>query len=436
MLPQCITLDCSHCTALTEVPLNALPQCEEFYHSGCDALTVFPELVQQDQNFGGLRNSVNISTEELNTHPKKVLRQFTVKIIRSSSGIAIPSVQFYDKNNRPSVGVDLGGLSRHLQSTLFEKLFEKEGSKICLPFKNDEKKRIIPFVSAPSDITDYYAVGKLLGRAYKGSLPIGRHFNSNVFKAMLSLSKKEMPKDFGKLKNIPYPIKEKLFFKLNDSYAFVEKYLNNKKMSKKENEAMVNFIDDDFCFAEDQSQKQKDKILKKTPQKTKLVREKLLKMIAGKENVMKAIIALAGGMQYFLGREWPSKGKGEEIQEKIEGRLDVNFLISNNLAWDAVALNNPNDPNVSKIKTYLEKWLRKLTPSQLRKFVKIVTGSTSLIKKEKIKIVLTENSSAYPRAHTCFYKLDVPVYGHEKILIEKMNYLLAHGLDGTGFSDE
>lgn len=117
----------------------------------------------------------------------------------------------------------------------------------------------------------------------------------------------------------------------------------------------------------------------------------------------------------------------EDFQERIQGELSLKIVV------EALSFTGRSDEKTTQ---FLYHWINGISHLQLRNFVKAVTGSTALRKKDKItvQLITTEEPNRLPTSHTCSMTLDLPItYSDQQSFNKKLDRFIEESLAGTGF---
>jgi len=256
------------------------------------------------------------------------------------------------------------------------------------------------------------------------------YFYSRLFGGLLALSAEDMQAlfsiDIRSWKDLSERILCKIFAGMDPSYAGIAKSENQRNENEKTvYDAFMTIWDDDY----------------NETGKYANLREAIEHHADEHKEVpyaeiIPAIAIIAKGMHSILrNTQWENMTQleAESLSEKIQGMQ----LLSGETVIDQLKWTGPYTETSEQTKTFLKEWLRQANPDDLKRFVKAVTGSTSLTKQSELKMRLytADPPEKLPVSHTCFNTLDLPTtYTNQEILNDKMQKYLEHALAGTGFT--
>jgi len=430
-LPVCTDLNCSRCPLLAALP--PLLACTTLDCSECPLLQGIPELPARATIYSSLNSArLSIALSKLENNPEGVLDQLKEWFSRNRH---FPNIVFLNPDGSPNVGVDIGGLRRHLVSTLFTHLLSKnprrEGST---PLSLFSLRGDFPVQRSEEDAARWETVGKLFAFAYRDQLLTGIHFDPNLFSALFVLLNptEAPPAEEEALKRWKVDRHLKVFFKLSDSYAFAEKALRGERLSEEDGER-YEFLLKDLQNQLDPEKKGIDLLGATTTKETigsvilDSIRAGVLSNTVPYRAMIDASESIARGMESVPGLTRASSA--QELQESIEGKLNKE-IVKESLRIEAF-------PQGVQSPTFLQAWIDRTSDKELVDFVKAVTGSTSLLP-GSTKLNITYDSyheNGLPTAQTCFYLLKLPNYtgarANQESFNERMNEFLANA---TGFT--
>ncbi len=379
--------------------------------------------------------SSDISFELLKNNPEKVLRSLQFKITDGR----LPHIQFLDENQEPTEAIDAGGLSRQLQSTLFENLFNETARTKKLPFYNKkiaDEEGVLPQVRLGqdefgADKKAYHTLGELFAIAATDSLLTGVHFHIGLFGALSSLTRGELKvlskRDINSWKDLPEPVLVKIFASLDPKFAFLTK--SKEQRSKTEGEmfnALMTLYDEDYN--------------ERTAANLREAIENYSKDNADIpfSEIIPAIAFIAQGMFSTLDEyNWKKlvMVTPADLSAKIQGEMITLEKLMENIHWKET-----ESAESKRTITFLKEWLIQAEQTDLNKFYESITGLKSIGKDAKKLIVNlyepeAKESGKLPSSHTCSFALDLPViYSSQEIFNVKMNEFLKNAFYKTGFS--
>ncbi len=417
----CIYCEGSECVSLTTI---ALPIGEKVYLEGCTNLTEIPPLLRcrvlniRDcpnlsavpvvpitcsiySNHGDSTKMV-IDFDNFIQNPKKLLMDLGNYLLNN---LPFPNI-YYFSEGKQSVAIDAGGVRRDFLTRLLENLFKEVEGKITLIMSKDK----MPMANEdPENEICYRILGRLFAFCYPqhSSFKTGPLFNEMVYTFIADPSEGDewYINCYFNLMNIPQNIKT--FITLNETKP---------ELTKKDLD-YVTLLDETFVDTKEHRKVLREEILQKARKDAKLrplayIRDEMKKILTDAEMNM---ISQAGP---------------KTLQERIEGLLTADLLL-NKLNWVQGAVSHQD---LVKIQVFFTKWINEAKFEQLTKFVRTVTGNSTL-SSHPIKIELyNRDIGRCPNAHTCFMSLEVPAgYPNQKHFNDKLNECLVNSLHGDGF---
>ncbi len=325
-----------------------------------------------------------------------------------------PQITLFDENTERVRGSDAGGIGRHVQSALFEALFDAEKrkhreAKISLVKDEEGCWPMIGEGQEARDLSLYRAVGRLMGFAYKGkthedTFVTGPYFNPRIFDVIAS---------FAPAKHVADDISAEEFFRIlcllkPSLYELSLKAWAGLKLSPDEIVLLK--------LVEEAEELDLEAIQARDAAAWK---EALCKYDDQLPQIIKAICTIAQGMKEVSGIDWQliHRGTSEEFREKIEGKLDYE-LVRGAIRWNEIDRGLKTE-DVERTKEWLMQWLEeykdksleeieehKKNMLMLKTFVQVVTGGFALRKNGELKVQLCAREQL-PAAHTCFNTLDL-----------------------------
>jgi len=390
---------------------------------------------------------IKIIRRGLQEVPLYHLQQFTLKIKENSS----PNlrVSFLGDAIVEGQGIDAGGLSRDYLNDLmthsirfspqsFQKL---ESSSLLAPRtqKNYEDNQPLPALTE-KESKYFQQIGNVLMFAYKKNsegrmIPVGRHFDDAIFKAILSLNENEIDASFNELQpGVHYRLAKALAegYELGHIRDMAEILLKANPTVADIEQAVI-FINATTpanlppdISNDDRDELELDKI-KEAPHQWPVVLT-LLEGVLFSFSTSKGTLgtqiaplhAIAKGMLEIsrkVGQSWNqlTTKTPQELSTKIQGCFDRNKII-NEMTRPQVYPHGTSQShmNVFIMKVvWLNKWLSNLnntgaTDEEFRDFIKWVTGSSSLPEGEHIKISMQHGPyEVIPKIHSCFSQIEL-----------------------------
>ncbi|CAF3581442.1 unnamed protein product [Rotaria sp. Silwood1] len=133
-----------------------------------------------------------------------------------------------------------------------------------------------------------------------------------------------------------------------------------------------------------------------------------------------------------------------ELEEAVCGKGEIDVLL---LKRNTIYLSdyNENSPHIQRFWTVLNEMFDE---AQRKLFLRFVWGRSTLPRQDKdftskfiIQTIFPDNNhetdQMLPRAHTCFFTLDLPEYSTTDIMYERLNYAITNcsSIDGDGMMD-
>lgn len=388
-------------------------------------------------------NTLNIALLDLNNRPEKVLDQLTAWFSRNSH---FPRIQFIDAEGRPSKGADFGGLSRHLVSTLFSKLFKDSGSEATpgdatsdklFFYRDHDSRQVLPMAVAfdSRESERWKTIGKLFACACRDNLLTGPYFSPKLFSALsVLLGPKKSLADGTSL----LPLLALL--KLTEHYSYVEKALNDPSSLSEEEKKQL----DELCS--------NDQLTSEDPQSKVFtafelaIAEESMKGGLPYLKIKPALLSIAEGMK-SMGFNFFATAA--DLQRRIQGEITPSIILE---SLDFI--NPPKDferfPENANAPNLLRGWIGKASPEDLARFLKAVTGLFSLVPGAiKLKVSYDRHHpNGLPIAQTCLYHLQLPEHDTpqkqpgkqepfatlQESFAHSMKLFLDYSLAGTGFT--
>jgi hypothetical protein len=330
------------------------------------------------------------------------------------------SVVFLKNNLTRDEGYDAGGLSREFVDDLFKYI---TGDKSPLRFsKNPNTGLLMPVAQLNShgvlnfnEQKTYRHMGQVMMYCYlnQNNMLIGKRFDNHLFRAAFSLTPAEVDMEYALLADA---VKLKMCLVLaraNDepaaSIRYIELAAKGNLITHDELREVVQYLDLSGDLPQGINANLFDPA---NAQQRVLVQHALVNSIFSKERVgesLAAIHAIARGMKQALAAiqpRTPYQGiNPAEFERKVQGSLDRAVIAERIIPGPLV-----NRVVRQKI-DWLKEWIRDetTTEEELHKFVKFVSGSSSLAPDQRIDVAeqSAHDSLPVPVAHTCFLRIDI-----------------------------
>ena len=420
MLPNCQLLSCSDCPALILFPL-VLPSCTQLFCRNCPMSDRQPELPLNAWVDAGLNHdavaNMTIDIDDLVEKPKKYLDELGKYLLKGQS---FPNI-YYIKDGEISKGVDTGGLSRDFVTRIFKSIFAKKADEWHLMCLNFTSKEGVEPLALESESLSYQVLGQILLRCYLGesNFTTGSVFRTSFFQSLLNFrtsSDNEQVKIY-----INFKLEEESMKKIKDE---ITSDLDPEK----------NFDAAYAACALVELEEEIDIKCKTHEDYQKYIWPEIVK--AAKSNgYVRAISWIAAEFKKGLVKsdlENLNQMSAIALQEKIQGRLTAKLLKEKTKYEKSSHL--ILDKDLDKVKIYLENWIDSRNSDELTLFLEGVTANSTL-GKSNIKIEVYHSGEQFiPRAHTCYFSLEVSSeYKNQEAFNKAIQIFLDHSRTGTGF---
>jgi hypothetical protein len=344
-------------------------------------------------------------------------------------------IAYLQDNLQEQAGIDAGGLTRDYFDSLFSGLIKRGEPVHFTPISDEKPDLVIPQADLPvlslEENTCYENMGKMMMCAYLSQtngfkVSIGRHFDDGLFRAILALSPEMMNKPFNDM-----VLKDKasilrallpegtLAYIRNSMIPLLTEtpFENDHQLDNAIYEAAACFQNTDLP---DPFKTDDEPDLGKIKANMVAFREALMQeLLSHIPKVVQSIAptqAIARGMRSFCTKstdpniqnnywkETIQKLPVEAFTRNIQGSLDREKIVGSFTIQNAYGVTKQE---ISKKIEWLKTWIQKptTTDEDLARFLKFVTGSSS-ISEQGIKVIYEPGTqSAIPRSHTCFYQL-------------------------------
>ncbi len=372
--------------------------------------------------------------------------EFKEKINKSSSPKT--SVHFLKDNLQYDRSIDAGGPSRDYFDDLFAGImksqalrFQTTKTSLFMPRTKEDFKdsSCWPKLNAEEQSL-YQKMGQCIMFCHNSPkerlLLIGHHFDSSLFKAAFSLKAEEINTPFNEL---PFATKLKIFKSIVEAQeetmydsriALLEKEAwTNQELQKAAQQAIyAECLPEEFVQADDSPDMEK---IKAYTTSEKLIRNAVIDSLFGRSNnqgiystQLAPIHAIAQGMKSIYDLLFPNKHTANhywnntflntnyhDFSTKIQGSIDRQKIV------DSFEISFISDANqkmeITKKTNWLKEWLmdaeKGATEEEVRKFIKFVTGCSTLQDKKPIAIrsQSIEKLTSIPSVHTCHFVIEL-----------------------------
>lgn len=363
-------------------------------NQGMSAATIIRSIREIFDDSFTTRKRFITNSSQIDNNPIEVildLFQFLDKTQRKS----LPPINYSD-----SLGVDAGGVTRSFVSSLV-----KSFCKPTYQLVTESDLGVIPIIDNDSSrsFEDQEKCFKIMGvffsaalQKYK-SIVIGQYFHPIIFQMIFSLSEHDLVnKDSQEVFNKMVKIYIKEEFKLEED--LVESILQDNITEELREICYINSTKE---FIEEYQLDKK----------------------------IKATLIIAKSMYDFLlhPTEWNSlKGNSPDtFRDKIQGILSKEQVIN--------AFQNGYGPNTRSME-YIKRWSGEVNTELLQKFVKAISGLTTLNNNRELSIILRKSEKdKLPIFHTCGFAIELSNYSSYEAFKEKLEISLTQCLEGSGF---
>ncbi|NGX51282.1 MAG: hypothetical protein K1060chlam2_01147 [Chlamydiae bacterium] len=314
---------------------------------------------------------LSIIRKDLKEHPVEHLKTISRDVQKKFKKIGKPC-QIYLKLAVVYVGeegVDGGGLTRNFLNSLFNALKERQDM-----FQVNKNRLALPY-NQTDDQSSFVEIGRVLMSINhvppKNKCYIGQHFDNALFNVIFTLTAQEIDTPYKELS---------LNSKLKMAYALYAVDEDAKFMKE-----LLVLIGKDSHLSEEESKTAKALL---TYSKSETLRELFFTEYNGDQRLA-PIHAIAQGMKEFslfsadkksVNRYWDNFSKQPNqswiFNERVQGVLDRKALCK------CIRISSQVSAYVRIRANWIKKWIRESPPngateSELRQFLKFITGSTS-----------------------------------------------------------
>jgi hypothetical protein len=293
-------------------------------------------------------------------------------------GRFFPSIVFVDSATGVPAGIDLGGLRRHVVSTIFKNLIDNE--EMFARYDDEVIMRLPKLMpNAGEDMrTAMRTIGHLFALCYSSdTMRTGVYFYPKLFTTILWL----MNEENLRLSNLD----ERIFAQLEGwNYDALDDYTK---------------------------QAIHDHILER--------------------DIVSPVRLIADQMRSVLPHGWQVNVTPEYLQRKIQGLAVDENTLRRAIRWEQ---NSASQEALERIQNFFNTWVARMqqeNPQKLDDFVFFTTGNRS-IGDARITLSLLPgvDSTRLPIAHTCFLQIEMPVYASQEMFDQKIELALS---SMTGF---
>ncbi len=331
--------------------------------------------------------------EEQNEQSLLVFYQALERLTRLSQDLRAQE-EFPEIHDSPAV--DVGGPRRDFVTKLMQELFEPVSGQCLLPIVRWDEG-LLPTVKqnnfvAEEELIQYYkALGVVFAFIIKDdrwSITTGRYFHPVLFQTLHGLSWQDMGRDFDAI----FDPLLKRYLKFQYPSIFPNDEVVNNFVNGKE---LPDGIESKGSFIEEYQ-----------------IREILLPISC----IAKSI------HQHLDERSW------REIQRKSAEDLDIKIQggkVSKDGIRAVLICQN------RELQGFFDRWIDECTEKQLKRFVRVATGSFSSPRRNLRVNVFGADQKRLPGYHTCTYEIDMPLYSKYDTFKTRLEWSL--GADGFDY---
>lgn len=394
-------------------------------------------------NFYNSKLRISVLKSDVKVRPDYHLSQLLIEVEKAlTTTVRVElNITFILDDGSEEPAVDCGGPSRNYLGTIFEGVVQSKelgfrvlkGSSLTLPhaLHTDKKREALPSLD-PEERISYYALGQLFMFCYshKKDYYLGKHVAEALFKAVLSLSSKEINTPFKRLSHdthlkICRQLAEGLTNEGIDLRYLIERLdwamafdqLDDAQLSTAAQTVLdAEFLPDEYTL-DNKGEEPNLVMIKQNREEFKQFLFASIYWQKGRHGQLGAQLApiqeIARGMKSFshLQSSIPLADKNDiwnivvrqhnpsKLSDKIQGLIDRDKIANSFVSFDAV-------PEITKKLQWLQEWIRDdkqgATEEELKKLMQFVTGVSSIPYNIKISVVRQYHSPIpAPKADTC-----------------------------------
>lgn len=371
-----------------------------------------------------------VRSKDLQEHPERILSCFDRLCYRSDPRVKDLKVNFLTPILEKDEGIDAGGLSRHFMSTFFQGLAEQSRNDALENMKfSHESTGMLPEWTGEENPQLYEALGKLMGFCATEDYYTGQVFDPRLFAMIQACDGIDLHKSVDQL-----TAREKItiyaaYLNANPSDDgsdhSLKQLVSYAALSKEEftnPEVLYYAFDDEDEWPQACQDDQSPEVLQQCYDEIQAALEEQLVQVANGK--VSAAFYIAKGFGKHINEHAPQMRSSsyQFLMDEVQGRFSKELVIAN--------LTGP-EPSLG----HLQRWVRESDEELVKRFVKAVTGATSISAETDLRIDQYGgwDNDRLPTYHTCFNSLDMPAYSSYEQMKQKLEESIEYALAGNGF---